>query len=176
LKLARQSERLLDQALHLAKRDRFRPEQVNLRRAVSGAYYALFHALVEVSCVRLAGPGPRTRAMRRLLARTYTHAEMQRASRAFAQGANGLPPDLRLALAGSEVSSELRELAQLFHRLQDDRHEADYDLAVQWRRGDVLVQITAVGACLEYLRRERSARDLRTYLTSILVWNRLASR
>jgi uncharacterized protein (UPF0332 family) len=174
--MTRHSERLLAQALHLAKRDRFRPEQVNLRRAVSSAYYALFHALVGASCLRLAGPGVNTRAMRMVLARTYTHTEMQRASRAFAQGQNGLPPDLRLALAGTEVSTSLRELAQLFQRLQDDRHEADYDLSVQWRRGDVLVQITAVGSCLEYLRRERSARDLRTYLTSILVWNRISNR
>jgi uncharacterized protein (UPF0332 family) len=174
--MRRQSERLLAQALHLAKRDRYRPEQVNLRRAVSAAYYALFHALVGASCVKLAGTGAQARALRALLARTFTHAEMQRASRAFAQGQNGLPSELRRALAGTEVSSSLRELARLFHRLQDDRHEADYDLAVQWRRGDVLVQITDVETCLQYLRRERSARDLRIYLTSILVWNRISNR
>lgn len=170
------SERLLSQALHLAKRDRYRPEQVNLRRAMSAAYYALFHALVWASCVRLAGPGEHAGMLHRLLARTYTHSEMQRASRAFAQGQNGLPSDLRSVLAGTEVSSSLRELAKLFHRLQEDRHEADYDLGVQWRRGDVLVQITAVESCLQYLRRERTAKDLRAYLTSILVWNRISNR
>jgi uncharacterized protein (UPF0332 family) len=174
--MTRHPERLLAQALHLAKRDRFRPEQVNLRRAVSSAYYALFHALIGAACAQLAGPGTRARAMRMVLARTFTHAEMQRASRAFAQGQNGLPRDLRPVLAGGEISGSLRELAQLFHRLQDDRHEADYDLTVRWRRGDVLVQITAVESSLGYLRRERSAPDLRAYLTSILVWNRISNR
>jgi hypothetical protein len=174
--MTRHAERLLAQALHLARRDRFRPEQVSLRRAVSSAYYALFHALVGAACARLAGSGGQSRAMRQVLARTFTHAEMQRASRAFAQGENGLPRDLRPVLAGGEVSNALRELAQVFHRLQDDRHDADSDLTVRWRRGDVLGQISAVETCLEYLRREHSAGDLRAYLTSMLVWNRISNR
>lgn len=174
--MRRHPERLLAQALHLARRDRFRPEQVNLRRAVSSAYYALFHGLIEAACVRLAGPGRNEQELRRVLARTFTHGEMQRASRAFAQGPNGLTIGLRRALGEAEVSAALRELAQLFHRLQDDRLEADYDPSVHWRRGDVLVQIKSVAASLEYLHRERSARDLRTYLVSILVWNRITGR
>ena len=72
--MTRHSERLLSQALHLARRDRFRPEQVNLRRAVSSAYYALFHALVGAACARLAGSGRHSRAMRLVLAHTFTHA------------------------------------------------------------------------------------------------------
>jgi hypothetical protein len=114
--------------------------------------------------------------MRLMLARTFTHTEMQRASRAFAQGRNGLPGELRRALAGLDISPSLREVAELFHRLQDERHEADYDLAVRWRRGDVLVRIAAVGSSLDYLRREHGAADLRAYLTAMLVWNRISNR
>jgi len=174
--MTRYSERLLAQALHLAKRDRFRPAQVNLRRAVSSAYYALFHALVYASCGKFVGRGEDARALRLVLSRSFTHTEMQRASRAFAQGQNGLPPVVRLALDGAGVSTSLRDLAELFQCLQEDRHTADYDLAAQWRRGDVLVQITAVESCLQYLRRDRTAKDLRAYLTSILVWNRISNR
>jgi hypothetical protein len=36
---------LLEQALHLANREPKRPKQASLRRAVSTAYYALFHLL-----------------------------------------------------------------------------------------------------------------------------------
>jgi hypothetical protein len=79
-------------------------------------------------------------------------------------------------LADREVSGSLRELAQVFQRLQDDRREADYDLTVCWRRGDLLGQIAAVESCLEYLRREHGAGDLRAYLTSMLVWNRISNR
>ncbi len=38
---------LLEQANHLARRERGRPRQASLRRAVSSAYYALFHLLIE---------------------------------------------------------------------------------------------------------------------------------
>jgi hypothetical protein len=36
---------LLEQARHLANREPKRPKQVSLRRAVSRAYYAIFHLL-----------------------------------------------------------------------------------------------------------------------------------
>jgi hypothetical protein len=174
--MTRYPERLLAQALHLAKRDRFRPEQVNLRRAVSAAYYALFHALVSASCARLAGSGRNEQGLRAVLARGYSHSELERASRAFAQGRSGLPPRLQRALGGEQVSTQLRELARLLQFIQEERHMADYDLSVGWQRSQVLARISAVGTCLDYLRRERSARDLRAYLTSILVWNRISNR
>ena len=39
-------EDLLEQANHLARREPKRPKQASLRRAVSTAYYALFHLLI----------------------------------------------------------------------------------------------------------------------------------
>ena len=41
---------LLEQALRLAKLDAKKPKQANLRRAISSAYYALFHMLVNEAC------------------------------------------------------------------------------------------------------------------------------
>lgn len=74
------------------------------------------------------------------------------------------------------MSAQLRDLAKLLQFIQEERHKADYDLSVGWQRSQVLARISAVGACLDYLRRERTARDLRAYLTSILVWNRISNR
>jgi hypothetical protein len=49
---------LLQQAEHLAQLDPTRPTQANLRRAVSSAYYALFHLLAsETSAVNAVQPG-----------------------------------------------------------------------------------------------------------------------
>jgi hypothetical protein len=63
---------LLDQALHLAHRDPTRPKQANLRRAVSTAYYALFHLLISevVNYWRL-------KRQRTLLARSFDHRKMK---------------------------------------------------------------------------------------------------
>ncbi len=63
---------LLDQALHLARRDVTRPKQANLRRAVSTAYYALFHLLVSESVSYW-----RLKRQRTLLARSFDHRKMK---------------------------------------------------------------------------------------------------
>ena len=41
---------LLEQAARLARLDTQKPKQANLRRAISSAYYALFHLLVDEAC------------------------------------------------------------------------------------------------------------------------------
>jgi hypothetical protein len=43
-------EDLLEQAVRLATLDAKKPKQVNLRREISSAYYALFHLLVDEAC------------------------------------------------------------------------------------------------------------------------------
>jgi hypothetical protein len=60
------AEHLLEQAEHLAKRERNRPRQASLRRAVSTAYYALFHLLIHE-----ATQNWKRAAQRHLLARAF---------------------------------------------------------------------------------------------------------
>src|SRR2546428_7611697 len=84
-------DQLRRQARHLVERDPRRPTQANLRRAISSAYYALFHLLVEDSSMSLLGAGSELAAIRGVVRRTYTHADMLKASRAFASGWGGLP-------------------------------------------------------------------------------------
>lgn len=174
--MAEYAARLVAQARHLARLDPFRPDQANLRRALSSAYYALFHALIRRASLDLLGADSRRGGLRNAFARAYQHSDMERASRAFAQGRSGLPQSLRSALPEQGVSDELRGLAELFHRLQDERHTADYDLAVRWERDRVLARISAVETALEYLRRERTAPDLHVYLGALLVWSRIVGR
>src|SRR5271157_5380665 len=67
---------LLEQAKRLAQLDPRRPKQANLRRAISSAYYALFHLLAwEASAVYAVEPGMAAR-----INRTLNHAEMKKAS------------------------------------------------------------------------------------------------
>ena len=65
---------LLEQAVHLAQVDTRRPKQANLRRAVSSAYYALFHLLAaEASSLYVKDAGLASR-----INRTLNHAEMKK--------------------------------------------------------------------------------------------------
>ena len=63
---------LLAQARLLAEKEPRRPKQASLRRAVSAAYYALFHLLVDEASRRLVGGSNRT-ALRSSLARAFDH-------------------------------------------------------------------------------------------------------
>lgn len=70
---------LLDHADALVALDKTRPRQANLRRAVSAAYYALFHRLTERASVSLLGSAqvPLARKLRASMVRWYTHGKMK---------------------------------------------------------------------------------------------------
>lgn len=65
---------LLQQAHHLARLDRRRPKQASLRRAVSAAYYALFHHLIAEAVAYW-----RIEEQRHTLARVFEHGKMKNA-------------------------------------------------------------------------------------------------
>lgn len=67
---------LLKQAEQLAIADPRKPRQASLRRAVSAAYYALFHKLVDQGTVFLVSRRRRS-ALRACLARAFAHATMR---------------------------------------------------------------------------------------------------
>ncbi len=67
-------EDLLEQAMHLAQRERKRPKQASLRRAISTAYYALFHLLISETVKNWKRPEERF-----TLARMFEHAAMEKA-------------------------------------------------------------------------------------------------
>lgn len=103
---------LLQTADELATRDRGRPREVSLRRAVSSAYYAIFHALAATIALDLLRPG----------ADDETFAAMWRS---MDHGA-----DRRILLAPrseSEIGPGLSSVGLIFARLQEARYRADYD-------------------------------------------------
>ena len=132
-------EDLLEQAEHLAGREATRPKQVSLRRAISAAYYALFHFLIREACGRLAGRPD----LRVLAARAFNHGDMKKACQAVLKS----PPPAHLApLLGNPVRAALRTVADTFVVLQTTRHDADYNLSQRFTRD-------------ETRRRVESARD-----------------
>jgi hypothetical protein len=65
-------EDLLEQARHLVKREPKRPKQASLRRAISTAYYALFHLLILETVLNWRRAEDRVK-----LARMFEHAHMR---------------------------------------------------------------------------------------------------
>jgi uncharacterized protein (UPF0332 family) len=108
------AEDLLEQAYHLARRERTKPRQASLRRAISTAYYALFHLLV-----REATGNWKRNVQRMRLARSFEHGKMKKASEVIIHA--------KFHSQNARSVADLKSLARTFVRLQDSRHLADYD-------------------------------------------------
>lgn len=99
-------EDMLEIAEELANRDPNRPKQASLRRAISTAYYALFHLLVQDSASRLV-PGADNDPLRNLVSRAFNHGSMKELCLAYAKGT---APDALQAI-GATVPPNLRTVA-----------------------------------------------------------------
>jgi uncharacterized protein (UPF0332 family) len=117
---------LREQARHLANREPRRPRQASLRRAVSTAYYAVFHLLTTafVSHWRIS-------RQRAALARAFKHERMKGTCSRILQ-----PNAFRDST--SPHVQRLRGLAKAFNELQQNRHTADYNNSKVWTRTEIL--------------------------------------
>src|SRR6516162_9256445 len=92
-------EQLLRQAEHLARLDRYKPSQANLRRAVSASYYAIFHHLSSECAKAVVGTRSAHGSVRHLVSRSFVHSDMADASKRFRAPAADLPSLVLVALA-----------------------------------------------------------------------------
>ncbi len=166
---------LLEQAVRLAELDAKKPKQANLRRAISAAYYALFHMLVDEACRIQVGAQHNQAPFRQVLGRAFAHTVMKEACKSFGGGtlkkgvAKGLP-------AGFAIPAEIRELAETFVDLQEWRHRADYDLTERFKRSDVLSLIKEVERRIHAFGQLASSNEKRFFLACLWAWKELANR
>ncbi len=150
-------DELLDQAKELVHKGN--PTQADLRRAVSSAYYSLFHLLIFEACLNW-----RNASSRPGLARMFDHGVMKKVSRKVAD-----PGTLPYAREDPVVVDKLRSFARLFVQLQEQRHEADYNIKDAWTlsqsRKEMLAALRAFVTWQE-IRAEKIAQD---YLVSLLI-------
>src|SRR5438105_2170909 len=99
------------------------PKQVDLRRAVSAAYYALFHLLTTEAAQNCKHPSQRNR-----FARMFDHGRMKTCSSKVSS--RPLPTDPAEIL----IATDLKLVADAFVTLQQARHTADYDNSRVWSR------------------------------------------
>lgn len=123
-RLARELVEQAEDLLHGGERGR--PTEADLRRAVSGAYYALFHELTLLVAERLtARLGDEVRADVR---RHFAHGPLNKVCTWVGNG--GTPPKapaLAALVTVVRTSEILPSVAEAFTSLQERRHEADYD-------------------------------------------------
>lgn len=139
------SQDLLDVARRLATLDAGRPRQAALRRAISTAYCAAFHFLIEEATAHVAGTTPAQSNVRAFLSRGFNHSAM---ARICDHVSNGNWPKVVAERLGQKVTppppQKLRAVASVFRPLQVLRHQADYDTLARLTRANVLIEIDRV--------------------------------
>ena len=105
-----------------------RPRQAMLRRAVSTAYYAMFHALCQSNADTLVGPSP-SGPDAELWLDTYRTLEHRAAKNRLA------------SYISSRQDPAIRDFAWTFGSMQEQRISADYDPTARFVRSQVMAFI-----------------------------------
>ena len=127
------------------------PKQVDLRRAVSAAYYALFHLLTTEAAQNWKHPSQRNR-----FARMFDHGRMKTCS--SKASSRPLPSDAAEIL----IATDLKLVADSFVTLQQARHTADYDNSKVWSRTQVYETIAQAQEAIDawmVIREKEMAQD-----------------
>jgi uncharacterized protein (UPF0332 family) len=151
------SDDLVATARRLAKASPGKPRQADLKRAISTAYYALFHAIARDAADLLVGVG--ANRAEKACNQTYRSLEHGTARNACRQLRNtGFP----LALCGC---------GDTFVQLQELRHAADYDPAYRTSRSDALAVVAAAEVAIAALKAS-GRRDRRAFAVQLLLKRR----
>lgn len=132
---------------------RGRPPQIELRRAVSSTYYALFHCLAATGAKTLvgrAGAGP---------ARRQTYRALQHGTTA---------KRCRNATVMNQFPPEIQTFANCFVEMQAKREDADYDPDAVFLKSDVVQDIDVAERTIQGLE-SASRRDRQAFAVYVLL-------
>jgi hypothetical protein len=153
---------LLATSRRLVRPDSKRPSQANLRRAISTAYYAVFHALAKMCADRLVGATKSTRPNKAWVEvyRGLVHGECVTAC----EGARNI-----------NFPDEIKDFADSFVQLQRARESCDYDPMVRPTKDQARMYIFLAERTIEALR-STSTKDQIAFTTWVLITSKGAKR
>lgn len=139
--------------------------QVDLRRAISAAYYGLFHFTCAALADHVIGSTHRSSPRHALVYRSVDH----RALRELCQGIVRPvpPPKLVRHLPPGGFGRDMVAFAGTVLEMQDRRHRADYDPTGRFSRNDAGVAVAAGRSAVRRFRASPAA-ERAVFLTLLL--------
>ncbi len=132
-----------------------RPTQANLRRSVSTAYYAVFHALAKTVADSLVGS-----------------KKLTRPNKAWVEAYRGLGhgncKDACTRAQKIEFPQEILDFSDSFIQLQEARHHADYNPMIRYTKEEARLYIALAEKSIATLKGV-SARDKKAFATWVLI-------
>ena len=141
--------------------------QASLRRAVSTAYYAVFHLFTSEGSRLLLGDAIRLRPLRTTVRRAFSHQEMRAAAAGFASGS--VSEKLGAALADVPIPLALAGVARAFIDLQSERHRADYELTTDFEPEHARFAVESAQRVFADWASIRDTEPARVFLVALLL-------
>ncbi len=143
------------------------------RRALSAAYYGLFHRLTTAGSMAFAAGGE---PLRFQAARAFSHTAMRKVCDAYIRSpARPFPPGLE-RLSPSPPDKRLIAVAFAFSRLQEGRYVADYDLSTIVEAAYATELVAMAETALADFDAIQTLPETTVFLTALLLADRWTRR
>jgi hypothetical protein len=156
-------DELVQLAQELANIHPENPGQAALRRAVSTAYYALFHLLISEATLNW-----NRRELRSVIGRVFEHGKMKAASENKVSELTSYFKDNPPESPEQRVSIHLHWVANTFIQAQQQRNTADYNTEKEWTYNEALTQIESVNQVFKSWHIIRNESVAQAFLVSLL--------
>ena len=161
-------DHLLDQADRLiAPLGGGAPRQVDLRRAISNAYYGVFHAVVTEAADEFVGKTHRQTPRYAMVYRSVSHKSLRALCEDIVK--EKLPARYSKYTPRDGFESDLKALATAVVDLQEKRHLADYDPQFRVKTSDAVLAVATSRSALVRLR--SANRTKRKAFISLVVFS-----
>jgi uncharacterized protein (UPF0332 family) len=168
------AEELLEHARFLANLDPRTTSQANIRRAISAAYYAVFHLLAAEVAEQVSPGSPA--GLREATQRVLSHTQMLNVATAFSRAGTKrvkyTPKDFVLP---DPISNDLASISDIFKELQEARHMADYDVLKQFNPANAITLVQKAEKIFKDWKIEKTSRNAPVFLAAMIFgkdWNK----
>jgi hypothetical protein len=137
--------------------------QPSLRRALSSAYYSLFHLLIADAIANCTDP-----RFRATLSRMFEHGPMKNTCETTVERVKNLFQPNPPSEPERTIQFHLHNVADTFSQAQQNRNDADYNLLREWQPDQVSLLIEGVEDAFKswyIIREDEAAQD---FLISML--------
>jgi uncharacterized protein (UPF0332 family) len=160
-------DHLFEQADKLITPQTGRPRQVDIRRAISAAYYAIFHAAITAAADQFVGMTNRDESRSGLLYRSVDHKWLRELCKEVQKSTPS--SNFRPYTPPGGFGADIAAFAVAVVALQVKRHTADYDVTVRMNRSDAVLAIAEARAALG--RFDRASQQQRLAFLSLLLFS-----
>jgi ATP phosphoribosyltransferase regulatory subunit HisZ len=141
------------------------PRQVDLRRAVSSAYYGVFHATLAAAADLFVGRTKRSTAQYGLVYRIVDHRSLRALCIEVAK--SNLPAKYTPYQPPNGFRSHIKAFAAAAVDLQEKRHGADYDPLIRIKISDALAVVSTARSAVRRFGRA-SATQHHAFLSLLI--------